>query len=83
MKKREITIRELRIKKLTAREWLICQYAKEIMLLESDSIKLGAKNNDGKAIGNALRDLECEARMIGDDERQLKNCLWLGQMLSA
>ncbi len=82
MKKREMTIKELKTKKLTVRELLICQYAKETMLLASDSIKLGAKNNDGKAIGNALRDLECEARMIGDDERQLKNCLWLGQMLN-
>lgn len=77
-----MTIKELRTKKLTTRELLICQYAKEIIITASDSIKQALKENNGKAMGNALRDLESEARLIAT-EKELKNCLWLEQMLNA
>lgn len=77
-----MTIKELKTRKLTVRELLICQYAKEIMLFASDSIRAAIKRNDGKALGNALRDLECEAHSI-DNEKQLKDCLWLNQMIGA
>lgn len=77
-----MTIKELKTKKLTTRELLICQYAKEVILSLCENMR---RNMEDESIGLLKRNLytlECEAKMIGDDEEQLKNCLWLDQMLS-
>lgn len=77
-----MTIKRLRSKKFTDREKLICQYAKEVMLIAHKEIKTAIKANSSESLKLSLQYLEAEARMIGDDEKQLKNCLWIAQMIS-
>lgn len=77
----KMTIKECRTKKFTIREKLICQYAKEIIMEFTDQIKDAIKEGNGNALSNAIRDLKCEARMIGDNEQQLRNWLWFAQMI--